>query len=312
MVWGRPGVARCFAKRSGERYFTHVPSVNIIGGGRVGGALAIALDRAGYPIESVVYRGGRFLDTLKAVLGDIKFIDDASRLGPADVCLITSGDPEIKGIAQELAGLDRLPKFAFHTSGSLTSAELDALAAKGVQTASLHPLAAISDPVTGSDRFRGAYFCIEGNSDAVAFAESIVRDLGGHPFSIPTISKPLYHASAVMSAGHIVALLDGAIEIMRNCGLSAVDAKSILIPLAASSLANLTEKDPSSALTGPYARGDASALVRHLEAFENAGISPNLRRIYLELALRSLEIAATGGRDFAALRESILIAKEKA
>ena len=74
---------------------------------------------------------------------------------------------------------------------------------------------------------------------------------------------------------------------------------------------NLKDRRPAAALTGPYARGDASALARHLSSFEGAGVKSELRTIYLDLALRSLELMAAEGRDTAPLREAILIAKQR-
>ena len=287
-------------------------TVSIIGAGRVGGAIAIALDRTGYNIKSLVYRGDRFVPLLRRSLPSAGFHHSSDPFSTdTDVLIIASGDPEIRGIAESVSFAPKLPKFAFHTSGSLSSEELDPLRAAGVHTASLHPLAAVSDPAGGPDRFRGSFFCIEGDTEAIEIGRRIAEDLGGQPFSIPTASIPLYHAAAVMSAGHIVALLDAAIEVMGHCGLSADAARRVLVPLAGGSVANLSERTPSEALTGPFARGDASALERHLAALASAEANDELRQIYLDLALRSVEIAIEGGRDYQTLRESILMAKRK-
>jgi predicted short-subunit dehydrogenase-like oxidoreductase (DUF2520 family) len=294
-----------------QRYFTDVRSVTIIGAGRVGGAIALALDRVGYRVDMVVYRGDRYLDRLQASLprttrfqpeADLRSID-------SEILIIASGDPEIRGIAKLVSGLKALPEFALHTSGSLSSAELSPLAETGVRTASLHPLAAVSDPLTGPDRFLGAYFCVEGDAAAAKIAETIAEEIGGKPFSIPTEFKSLYHAAAVMSAGHVVALLDAAIELMIGCGLSPDDAQRVLLPLASGSIANLADRRPLAALTGPYARGDETALARHLEAFSAAGSATDLREIYLDLAARSVEMSIREGREMERLRSLIQIAK---
>ena len=289
-------------------------SISIIGAGRVGSALAIALDRVGHRVDSVVYRGDKYVSVLRSALPpETKFVNNiGDKSLSSDILFITTGDPEIEGIADAVASRSSLPKFAFHTSGSLSSSELSTLAGKGVLTGARHPLAAVSDPETGAQRFRGAYFCVEGDFDAVTLAKELVTAIGGNPFSIPSESKAVYHAAAVMSAGHVVALLDAAIEVMGYCGLSAEESRKILVPLAAGSVENLRDRPPSAALTGPYARGDASALSRHLSSFERSGVSAELRSIYLDLALRSVEIMAAEGRDLGRLREAILIAKQQA
>jgi predicted short-subunit dehydrogenase-like oxidoreductase (DUF2520 family) len=293
--------------------FTVVQSISIIGAGRVGGALAIALDRAGYSVDLVYYRGDKFLTPLRNTLPKARFENNLkSDLPASDVLIIASGDPDIRGIADDVAKVSGLPKFAFHTSGSLSSAELSSLNEKGVRTGSLHPLAAVSDPAAGAERFRGAFFCVEGDEDSVKVAEELAKAVGGRPFSIPSGSKHIYHAAAVMSAGHVVALLDAAIEMMTHCGLSPDESREILVPLAAGSVENLKDGRPASALTGPYARGDSSALARHLSSFDGAGVGNELRNIYLNLALRSVEMMAAEGRAVEPLREAILIAKQRA
>jgi predicted short-subunit dehydrogenase-like oxidoreductase (DUF2520 family) len=293
--------------------FTVVQSISIIGAGRVGGALAIALNRTGYTIDSVYYRGTKYLAALKDTRPQTTRFENSLRsdLPASDILFIASGDPDIRGIADEIAELSGLPKFAFHTSGSLSSEELSSLSEKGVRTGSLHPLAAVSDPVAGAERFRGAFFCVEGDEDSVKVAEELALAVGGRPFSIPSGSKPIYHAAAVMSAGHVVALLDAAIEMMTHCGLSPDESREILVPLAAGSIENLKDRRPAAALTGPYARGDASALSRHVSSFEDAQVGDELRNIYLDLALRSVEMMAAEGRELEPLRESILIAKQR-
>ena len=288
-------------------------NITVIGGGRVGGAMSIALARAGHTIDRIVFRGARFLGRLRENLPrSTEFLVDGDLISVASpVVIIASGDPEIRGIAQTLSGFDVLPTVALHTSGSLSSAELSPLAERGVHTASIHPLAAVSDPLIGSERFRGAYFCIEGDDEAAGVAKTLAEALGGHPFSIPTKAKALYHASAVMSAGHVVALLDAAIELMTRCGLTPDEARRALVSLAAGSLANLQDRSPAAALTGPYARGDAGALDRHLDAFSAAGVDSELLDIYLGLAARSVEISDREGRDLRNLHARIMMAKRR-
>ena len=288
-------------------------SISIIGAGRVGGALALALAKAGHTIDAIIYRGDKFLPTLRSSIpsGPKYILSSQNDLPRTDILIIASGDPEIRDIADRASRQADLPKFAFHTSGSLSSLELSTLSEKGVLTGSLHPLAAVSDPESGVERFRGAFFCVEGDDAAVEIGRELAQAVGGVPFSIPSGSKPLYHAAAVMSAGHVVALMDAAVELMTHCGLSPDESQKILLPLAAGAVSNLKDRRPAAALTGPYARGDASALARHLSSFDHSGIGEDLRTIYLDLALRSVELMSSDGRPMEPLREAILIAKEK-
>jgi predicted short-subunit dehydrogenase-like oxidoreductase (DUF2520 family) len=175
----------------------------------------------------------------------------------------------------------------------------------------MHPLVSVSDPVVGADRFRGAYFCIEGNDEAVAAASELAESLGGNPFSIETKFKPLYHASAVMACGHMVALIDAALEMLSRCGIESERAQDVLLPLIRSTIENLETQSPAEALTGTFARADADAFERHLLAFDDE-VSGEIRDIYLLLGERSMDLAERRGADpekVAELRSRISIAK---
>ncbi|HLA94810.1 MAG TPA: Rossmann-like and DUF2520 domain-containing protein [Pyrinomonadaceae bacterium] len=287
-------------------------TVSIIGVGRVGGALAIALDRAGFAVDTLVYRSTEAIGNVTSLLSRQPKLSSWENLLEIDseVLIIASGDPEIAVIAEKIAGFDKRPVVAFHTSGSLSSDILSPLRDKGVYSGSIHPLVSISDPVIGAERFSGSYFCIEGDKDALAVAELMVEQLGGRSFSIETADKPLYHASAVTACGHLVALIDVATEMLSKCGMSNAQAKTVLMPLIESTLANLKIQDAKDALTGTFARGDIDAFKRHLAAFEGR-ISDEDREIYLLLGQRSIEIAMRGEDALPDFAEAILIAKQK-
>ena len=118
-------------------------------------------------------------------------------------------------------------------------------------------------------------------------AKSIVRDLGGKSFSIRSEDKPLYHAAAVMTSGNVVALFDVALEMLGQCGLTPKTARSILLPLIASTVRSLETKDPVQALTGTFSRGDVETVKRHLDALKNNKDALDLYRL---LGRRSLKL----------------------
>jgi predicted short-subunit dehydrogenase-like oxidoreductase (DUF2520 family) len=225
--------------------------------------------------------------------------------------VIATPDPEIFPAATRISPFHRLPKVALHLSGSLSSAELYPLKTRGVAVASMHPLVSISDPVVGADRFEGAYFCVEGDEAAVDTAKELVLAVGGKPFAIETEFKPLYHASAGMASGNVTAVFDVAIEMLSKCGLETSKAHEVLLPLLESAVANLGGQSTEEALTGPFVRGDVDAFLRHLTALEGTA-GEDIKRIYLLLAERSVEIAARSSHARTdALDEAISIAKRK-
>jgi predicted short-subunit dehydrogenase-like oxidoreductase (DUF2520 family) len=284
-----------------ERFFT---SVSIVGPGRLGQALAIALDQAGYRIDALVARditkATRTAASLKLhykpsqTLG----IDQLSNLKPTDLILITTPDDAIETVVRKIAKLKSgsEKRLILHTSGALSSEVLRPLAKLGFHIGSLHPLVSVSDPVAGARALRGAFFCVEGDAVAAAATRKLVRVLGGKAFKIAPQSKPLYHAAALTSAGHLTALVDLAMEMLVSCGLKRTEAQKVLMPLVESAVNNLKVSPPEAALTGTFARGDIATVRRHLNALSEDGDSDAME-IYRLLGLRSLQLASKKGID---------------
>lgn len=290
-------------------------SVSIIGVGRVGGALALALNEKEYKIENLAAQNVEKVQLIASKLSETTKIiapDELDKIS-SDIIFITTQDSEIQKAAANLAAALKHKPFVFHTSGALSSEILESLKQIGCKTGSLHPLVSISDAILGSSRFRGAYFCVEGDREAVKIAEKIVAGLGGKSFSIETKYKTLYHAAAVTACGHLVAVIDTAIEMMTKCGLKEPDAQKILLPLIKSTVENLETQTTSEALTGTFARADFGTFERHLETLETS-VSSEALEIYLQLGLRSTHLAErqnASRENLEKIREKIMLAKKK-
>ena len=288
--------------------------ISIIGAGRLGGALAIALSAQRFEIENLVVRESKKAERIAGFIEPKPKIINSNDLSviASDVIFITTQDSEIETVARRLEKELSHQPFVFHTSGALSSEILKDLRSVGCQVGSLHPLVSVSDSVIGADKFAGAYFCVEGDAEAVEIGQGIVKKLGGNSFSIETKFKTLYHASAVTACGHLVALIDAAIEMLTKCGLETAVAQSILLPLIKSTVANLETQSTAASLTGTFARADAATFEKHLETLrENA--APEILEIYLQLGLRSIPLAEKQGADAARLAEisdKLLLAKK--
>ena len=274
------------------------PSVSIIGTGRLGTALAVALSARGYALRSLVARrveSARKAATLArqtATTADADMAALAAKqmrsLPPADLFLITVPDDQIANVVTQLAKIRVSPRpTALHTSGALSSEVLSPLAAQDWSVGSVHPLISVPDETSS---LRGAFWSVEGDRRATRFAKQIVSDLEGTSFSIRTAEKPLYHAAAVMTSGNVTALFDVALEMLVACGLTRMTARQVLQPLLASTAHNLESKDPSAALTGTFSRGDVETVKRHLAALKNHKLADALE-LYCRLGKRSLKLA---------------------
>lgn len=269
-----------------ERKRKQKTAVSIIGSGRLGTTLAVALRRRGYSIQSLVARrlqsarrAAQILDVEMQVLA----AKELHSLKSADVFLITVPDDQIASVAEEMRRLE-FSATALHTSGALSSDVLAPLRKRGWHTGSIHPLLSVSN---AGDPIDGAFWSVEGDKSAVRLGKQIVRDLGGKSFFVRTEDKPLYHAAAVMSSGNVVALFDVALQMMADCGIKRTTAREILLPLIVSTVRSLETKDPAQALTGTFSRGDLETVKRHLAALKN---NQDALELYRALGKRSLKL----------------------
>jgi predicted short-subunit dehydrogenase-like oxidoreductase (DUF2520 family) len=269
-----------------ERKRKQKTAVSIIGSGRLGTTLGVALLHRGYSIQSLVarrvqsaHKAARLLDAESQVLA----AKELQSLKPAHVFLITVPDDQIASVGEEMSRLE-FNATALHTSGALSSEVLAPLRKKGWHTGSIHPLLSVSK---AGDPIEGAFWSVEGDKSAVRLGKTIVQDLGGRSFFIRSEDKPLYHAAAVMVSGNVTALFDVALGMLGDCGIKRTTARSILLPLIASTVRNLETKDPAQALTGTFSRGDLETVKRHLAAIKD---NQDALELYRLLGKRSLKL----------------------
>jgi len=289
-------------------------TVTIVGIGRVGGAFAIALSRAGFEVTHLVSKNTEAARHFRSNLLGNPVVCSLSELQilESDILFVTTQDSQIHPVAKRLAVIPAPHAgIAFHASGALASLELSPLAEAGWRTGSLHPLVSISDPKRGAESLNGTYFAVEGEKHAVRSATEIVKALGGKPFEIRTDQKVLYHAAAVVACGHLVALIETSQRMLSRCGVDRETSQKVLIPLIESTVTNLRENSPAEALTGPFARADVATVRRHLQKIEEIA-DEDVDGVYRLLGLISTDISASKGADPAkiqAIRDAIKLDK---
>ena len=315
------------------------PSVAVVGAGRLGAALAVALGECGYEVVALVSRRAararRAAGLLRAGARALSF-EQLGELPPTDLVFIATPDDAIAETARALSSAPALSnstpalpsstpttaptrrvrtaalansragraprRVVLHTSGALSSEVLAPLGANGFAVGSLHPLVSVSDAAAGALALRGAFYCVEGDAAASRAARRVVSDLGGHAFSIRARDKALYHAAAVITSGHTVALFDTAARLLARCGLTDTRARAVLLPLLRSTLDNLSTRSPARALTGTFSRADVATVRKHLAALAATGDHEGAA-VYTLLGRLSLRLSAEAGADARALGE---------
>lgn len=268
--------------------------IAIAGAGRMGQALGRLLRERGESIAAVASRSMEHAAAAAAFVGG--GAQAASYQGlpqQAARILIAVPDDAIGEVARTLAGSGMHSGAALHTCGARGPEALAPLAAAGVACGTLHPLQTVANPEEGVRVLPGVAFAIEGEGEAAAWAERLVKLLDGTVLHIPRGSRPLYHAAAVMAGNYPLALMSAAVMLMGEAGVDEAAARRALEPLARTSVENAFRLGPAGALTGPIARGDAETVCGHLAALAKAPAA--LASLYRAVGLAILDIARQRG-----------------
>jgi predicted short-subunit dehydrogenase-like oxidoreductase (DUF2520 family) len=232
-------------------------SCAIVGAGRLGGALAAALQAAGIAVEGPLGRGAD---------------------PHAPVVLLCVPDQEIATAAATLT--PPREQLVGHCSGATTLEPLHPH-----EAFSLHPLMTVPDG--GTAPFEGAGCAVAGTTTrALATAEALARALRMRPVHVHDEDRAAYHAAASIAANFLV-ILEGAAE--RLAATAGVE-RELLVPLARAALENWAAKGAAQALTGPVARGDEATIARQRAAI--AARTPDLLGVFDMLVAASRVVVA--------------------
>ena len=280
-----------------------VPVLGIIGPGRAGVGLALALAAKGFDVRLHGRSKKPVPKPLALTVGPET--EPPAWIAQAGVVILAVRDDAITPLAAILArsGAVRAEQVVLHLSGSQGQEAHAPLVGSRAALGSFHPLQTISEPERAAERLQGAWVAVEGMPRAVQTAEGLAQDLGMRPFRLPANAKAIYHAGAVFASNYFVVVEAVAQRLLRHAGLSDADAWHALRPLVEGTLENLEQQQPIAALTGPVTRGDETTVRRHLDALtaDDAMLYRVLGRAALELAQKRGMDAATAARVAAAL-----------
>ena len=279
------------------------PGIGFIGAGTLGKGLAMALASRGYRVAAVASRRRSSAEAVAFQIAGCEALATLQELADrCDLIFITTPDEAVSQVASQVRW--RSGQGVVHCSGAEPLEVLEPAARMGASTGSFHPFQTFACLETGEEaveRLEGCTFAVEGNGWLPGYLEEVATRLGGKGVAIRPEDRAIYHASAVMSCGYLVALLKAASDIWKEMGVPQEEALSSILPMARATLANLAMAGTDASVTGPMMRGDTATLRRHLEALENR--RPSLVPLYRALSRESLPL--TGVRVSAETREEM-------
>jgi predicted short-subunit dehydrogenase-like oxidoreductase (DUF2520 family) len=240
--------------------------VRIIGPGRAGGAIALALAAVGWEVDPPLRRGD---DLSTAAMG-------------VDLLVIATPDAAVAEVAAQV--IPAPGTVVAHLAGSLGLEVLEPHAHR----ASIHPLVSIPRADIGAARLReGAWFGVAASTPGAGrLVHDIVTSFNGQWVEVDDEQRAAYHAAACIASNHLVALLAQAERVAATVGVPL----QAFLDLVRGTVDNVELMGTRAALTGPVARGDDATVARHL-----AALDPSERPAYEAMVAEARRLAGRTG-----------------
>ncbi|QES55944.1 oxidoreductase [Streptomyces venezuelae] len=278
-------------------------AVGVVGAGRVGPALACALQQAGHRPVAVSGVSDASVRRAARMLPDVPLVPPAQVLELADLVLLTVPDDALPSLVEGLAGTGavRPGQLLVHTSGRYGTSVLDPARRAGALPLALHPAMTFTGTEVDVQRLAGCSFGVTAPEELRLAAEALVIEMGGEPEWIAEENRPLYHAALALGANHLVTLVAQSMELLAKAGVGHPDR--MLGPLLGAALDNAL-RSGDAALTGPVARGDAGTVAAHVSELRRH--APGAVSGYLAMARTTADRALAHGLLKPELAEDLL------
>ena len=262
-----------------------VNDVTIIGTGAVGSALLDFFRKEQVPVRSEwnSRSGVVYSENGKKISVQDTIPQSENQIGR--YVFITTPDDLIHVISEKIAALPVKwgMRNVIHCSGNLNAGELSALSEKGARTVSMHPLQTFTKK-EGSERLTGISISLEGDEELIVELRALIKRMGSNPVELSREQKRALHIGAVFASNYLVALLHKTETYLEEEGIKG--GLEILKPLMLQTIANILEKGPVEALTGPVLRGDVSSVQKHLDSLRGDHKTEIFYKLLGEEALR--------------------------
>jgi predicted short-subunit dehydrogenase-like oxidoreductase (DUF2520 family) len=267
-------------------------NVGVIGAGRVGTALAVALSRAGHRIAAASAVSSVSRHRVDRYLPGTPVLQPADVIAAADLVLLTVPDDALAGLVRGLAatGAPLAGRMLAHTSGRHGLAVLDPATDLGALPLALHPVMTFTGRADDVDKLAGICFGVTAPTVLRPAAEVLVMEMGGEPVFIAEADRGLYHAALAGAANHLVTQVVQAEDLLTRAGVA--QPARMLGPLLSAALDNAL-RFGDAGLTGPVARGDAETVAGHVDALR--ADAPEALPAYLALARLTAARALASG-----------------
>ncbi|MFT4230437.1 MAG: DUF2520 domain-containing protein [Microbacterium sp.] len=224
--------------------------VGVIGAGRVGPVLAVALAGAGHALTGITR--GSDPDRVQAMLPGLPVLDPDEVLRRSELVVLAVPHSELPGLVAGLAGLGawQTGQLVLHTDPGYGIDVLAPAAAQGAIPLAVHPAIAFTGTSMDLRALRDAHAGVAAPAPFLPIAQALAVEIGCEPVVIPDAARAAYAEGIATAATFSRSIVRQATSLLHEAGVAAPGA--FLSALVRSTVEQaLADANPASEVDDP-------------------------------------------------------------
>ena len=243
-------------------------TIGVIGAGRVGSTLAIALSNH-HNVTHVHTTSEKFKDRLTKEIPGLNFSDIETIVSECQTVLFAVPDDELPGLIQGIASTIGFKphQFVIHTSGRFGIDVLLPARSQGAIGFAIHPVMTFTGRSEDSARLQECPYVITCEKEHEPIAATFVITLGGVEYFVKEEDRARYHAALSHASNHLNTIIQESKRELADIGIE--HPELLLEPLVMASVENALLSGVD-LLTGPISRGDSETIRAHIVSLSDS------------------------------------------
>ena len=257
-------------------------TIGVIGAGRVGSTLAIALSNH-HNLTHVHTTSETFKERLTKEIPGVRFSDIETIVNECQTLLIAVPDDALPALIQGIASTVgfKAHQFVIHTSGRFGIDVLLPARSQGALGFAIHPVMTFTGRSEDISRLTECPYVITCEKELEPIAATLVITLGGVEFFVKEEDRARYHAALAHASNHLNTIIQESKKELESIGIH--NPELLLEPLVIASVENALLSGVD-LLTGPISRGDSETIRAHIVSLRDSA----MLETYKALAIATL------------------------
>lgn len=210
--------------------------VGIIGAGRVGPVLGLALANAGHAIVGIATVSVRNRERANVMLEEVPILEIPEVIERSELVILAIPEDQIESLVAGLAaaGCWQPGQLVLHTAPGLGYLALAPATAAGAIPLAIHPAMMFTGTSMDLGRLRESYCAVTAPGPVLPIGQALVVEMGAEPVIVAEVDRPAYAEAVATATSFSTAIVSQAVALLAGIGVESPGA--VLGPLVRGSV----------------------------------------------------------------------------